>query len=68
MLPAVNAIISRWVPNQEKAQAVSLFTVGAQMSGAVGVPISAGFCASTFRWPGVFYFSSKFNWKKEKEQ
>ncbi|KAI6184807.1 putative transporter slc-17.3 [Aphelenchoides bicaudatus] len=60
MLPAVNSIIGRWIPNTEKSQAVSLFTLGAQMSGAVGVPISASFCASRFRWPGIFYFLSIF--------
>lgn len=58
MLPAVNTLINRWVPNQEKSQAVSLFTVGAQLTGAVGIPITAAFCASSFRWPGVFYFTS----------
>ncbi|KAI6193571.1 putative transporter slc-17.3 [Aphelenchoides besseyi] len=58
--PSVNAIIGRWIPNHEKAQAASLFTVGAQLSGAIGIPISTAFCASSFKWPGVFYFSSIF--------
>ncbi|KAI6218000.1 putative transporter slc-17.3 [Aphelenchoides fujianensis] len=58
--PSVNAIIGRWIPNHEKAQAASLFTVGAQLSGALGIPLSTAFCLSSLRWPGIFYFSFLF--------
>ncbi|CAD5226958.1 unnamed protein product [Bursaphelenchus xylophilus] len=55
VLPTANWIISRWVPRNELSQAGSLFTSGFQIAGIVGVPISAAFCDSSVKWPGVFY-------------
>ncbi|KAE9550409.1 hypothetical protein FO519_006376 [Halicephalobus sp. NKZ332] len=56
IVPAANKLITRWVPNQEKSTAASIFTMGNQFAGGIGIPIVAGFCASRFRWPGVYYF------------
>ncbi|KAH7729266.1 Protein T28F3.4 a [Aphelenchoides avenae] len=58
IVPSVNSMISRWVPTHEKSTAASIFTIGNQLSGALGVPISAAFCASKFKWPGAYYFSA----------
>lgn len=56
IVPAANKIITRWVPNNEKSTAASIFTMGNQFAGGIGIPIVAGFCASRFQWPGVYYF------------
>lgn len=56
IVPAANKIITRWVPNHEKSTAASIFTMGNQFAGGIGIPIVAGFCASKFKWPGVYYF------------
>jgi MFS family permease len=56
LIPAANAFITRWVPNQEKSTAAAIFTLGNQFAGSIGIPIVAAFCASSFGWPAVFYF------------
>jgi MFS family permease len=56
LIPAANALITRWVPNQEKSTAAAIFTLGNQFAGSIGIPIVAAFCASSFQWPAVFYF------------
>lgn len=56
IIPAANIIITRWVPNQEKSTAASIFTLGNQFAGGFGIPIITAFCKSSMKWPGVFYF------------
>uniref|UniRef100_A0A7E4UQU6 MFS domain-containing protein n=1 Tax=Panagrellus redivivus TaxID=6233 RepID=A0A7E4UQU6_PANRE len=58
IIPAANAIITRWVPNQEKSTAAAIFTAGNQFAGVLGIPIAASFCASSYGWPAVFYFAA----------
>ncbi|WKY10481.1 hypothetical protein Q1695_002664 [Nippostrongylus brasiliensis] len=57
MIPGINGMISRWIPLHEKSTAAALYTSGNQLAGIIVNPVSAGFCESTFRWPGVFYAS-----------
>ncbi|VDL70165.1 unnamed protein product [Nippostrongylus brasiliensis] len=53
MIPGINGMISRWIPLHEKSTAAALYTSGNQLAGIIVNPVSAGFCESTFRWPGV---------------
>ncbi|EYC41521.1 hypothetical protein Y032_0566g24 [Ancylostoma ceylanicum] len=56
VIPSINAIIANWFPIDEKSTVLALYTAGNQFAGAVGNPLAAGFCASSFGWPAVFYF------------
>ncbi|CAD5230431.1 unnamed protein product [Bursaphelenchus okinawaensis] len=56
--PSIFSLISRWVPNHEKSQAIALFTIGSQIAGVLFPPVTALFCASVFRWAGNFYSTS----------
>ena len=58
MVPAMNAMITNWLPNHEKATSAAIFTSGYQLSGIIGIPIAAAFCASAWKWPAVFYCAS----------
>ncbi|VDO89663.1 unnamed protein product [Heligmosomoides polygyrus] len=55
VIPSVNALIANWFPVEEKSTALALYTAGNQLAGALGNPMAAAFCASSFGWPGVFY-------------
>jgi MFS family permease len=55
LIPAINAIITKWLPNHEKSTSAAIFTSGNQLSGIFGLPIAAAFCASDWKWPAVFY-------------
>uniref|UniRef100_A0A1I7XP14 MFS domain-containing protein n=1 Tax=Heterorhabditis bacteriophora TaxID=37862 RepID=A0A1I7XP14_HETBA len=57
MIPGINGMITGWIPLHEKSTAASLFTSGNQLAGIMGNPMSAELCASSLRWPAVFYFS-----------
>ncbi|ETN76988.1 hypothetical protein NECAME_00514 [Necator americanus] len=56
VIPSINALIANWFPVEEKSTVLALYTTGNQFAGAVGNPIAAAFCASSFGWPAVFYF------------
>uniref|UniRef100_A0A914CX01 Major facilitator superfamily (MFS) profile domain-containing protein n=1 Tax=Acrobeloides nanus TaxID=290746 RepID=A0A914CX01_9BILA len=55
IVPAMNAMITKWIPNKEKSMAASIFTSGNQIAGIFGLPLAAAFCASEWKWPTVFY-------------
>ncbi|EYC19357.1 hypothetical protein Y032_0024g1038 [Ancylostoma ceylanicum] len=57
MIPAINGMITSWIPLHEKSTAASVFTSGNQLAGIIGNPVAAEFCASDLRWPAVFYCS-----------
>ncbi|CAD5233616.1 unnamed protein product [Bursaphelenchus xylophilus] len=56
--PSIFSLISRWVPNHEKSQAIAVFTIGSQLAGVLFPPVTAMFCASVLRWAGNFYSTS----------
>ncbi|KAK6746608.1 hypothetical protein RB195_000094 [Necator americanus] len=56
VIPSINALIANWFPVEEKSTVLALYTTGNQFAGAIGNPIAAAFCASSFGWPAVFYF------------
>ncbi|KAJ1364791.1 hypothetical protein KIN20_024959 [Parelaphostrongylus tenuis] len=58
VLPSINSIIANWFPVGEKSTAIALYTAGNQFAGATGNPLAAAFCASSYGWPAVFYFSA----------
>ncbi|KAI1726304.1 major facilitator superfamily domain-containing protein [Ditylenchus destructor] len=56
ILPAINKMISQWIPSEELSTAASIQTTGNQLAGAMGIPLAAFLCSSAFRWPAIFYF------------
>uniref|UniRef100_A0AC35UFL4 MFS domain-containing protein n=1 Tax=Rhabditophanes sp. KR3021 TaxID=114890 RepID=A0AC35UFL4_9BILA len=57
--PSANAILSAWIPNEEKGIALAFFTTGVQLSSIFGVPVAAHFCDNSFLgWQSVFYLCS----------
>uniref|UniRef100_A0A914E2X0 Major facilitator superfamily (MFS) profile domain-containing protein n=1 Tax=Acrobeloides nanus TaxID=290746 RepID=A0A914E2X0_9BILA len=58
ILPAMDSLIVRWVPNSEKGLAVSIYTTGVQLSGALGIPFTVFMCASGWKWPAVYYITA----------
>ncbi|VDM60323.1 unnamed protein product [Angiostrongylus costaricensis] len=58
VIPSINSIISNWFPVEEKSTAIALYTAGNQFSGALGNPLAAALCASSYGWPTVFYFTA----------
>ncbi|PIO75907.1 hypothetical protein TELCIR_02036 [Teladorsagia circumcincta] len=57
MIPGINGMITGWIPLHEKSTAAALYTSGNQLAGIISNPVAAEFCASTLRWPAVFYSS-----------
>ncbi|KAK6042182.1 hypothetical protein COOONC_20313 [Cooperia oncophora] len=60
VIPSFNALISNWFPVEERSTALAVYTTGNQIAGAVGNPLSAALCASSFGWPSVFYSIATF--------
>ncbi|KAE9414998.1 hypothetical protein Angca_003417, partial [Angiostrongylus cantonensis] len=58
VIPSINSIIANWFPVEEKSTAIALYTAGNQFSGALGNPLAAALCASSYGWPAVFYFTA----------
>lgn len=54
-MPAMNQIVSRWVPKQERSQSLSLIYSGMYMGSTVGL-LSCPALIAAFGWPSVFYF------------
>ncbi|CAJ0939966.1 unnamed protein product, partial [Mesorhabditis belari] len=59
-LPAQNALMVRWIPLNEKASAGAIYSIGYQVAGILGVPLSAALCQSSLGWPAVYYISALF--------
>lgn len=55
----MDSLIVKWVPNIEKGLAVSIYTTGVQLSGALGIPFTAILCATVWKWPAVYYITGK---------
>ncbi|KAK6024693.1 hypothetical protein OSTOST_09494, partial [Ostertagia ostertagi] len=55
VIPSFNALISNWFPVDERSTVLAVYTTGNQFAGAVGNPVAAALCASSFGWPSVFY-------------
>lgn len=54
-MPAMNQIVSRWVPRQERSRSLSLIYSGMYMGSTVGL-LSCPPLIAAFGWPSVFYF------------
>lgn len=52
-------MISRWIPISEKGLAASMYTTGAQLAGAFGIPFSTILCVSEWQWPAVYYITGR---------
>ncbi|KAK0398367.1 hypothetical protein QR680_002563 [Steinernema hermaphroditum] len=55
LIPAINTLVTRWFPADERSTAAALYTAGNQVAAAFGNPVAAALCASSFQWPSVFY-------------
>ena len=53
--PAMHAMMSRWVPLNERSKFVTLISSGAQFGTVISMPIS-GLMAANIGWRSVFYF------------
>ena len=53
--PAMHAMMSRWVPLNERSKFVTLISSGAQFGTVISMPIS-GLMAANISWQSVFYF------------
>ena len=53
--PAMHAMISKWVPLNERSKFLSLIFSGAQFGTVISLPIS-GLMADKINWQSVFYF------------
>ncbi|CAB3397972.1 unnamed protein product [Caenorhabditis bovis] len=60
MIPALNAVVTKWIPLHEKSLAASMFTAGNQVAGMTGTPLAAELCASSLGWPAIFYTGAMF--------
>ncbi|KAK5972192.1 hypothetical protein GCK32_007931 [Trichostrongylus colubriformis] len=67
MIPGINGMITGWIPLHEKSTAAALYTSGNQLAGIISNPVAAEFCASTLRWPAVFYSSANSKWISDHE-
>ena len=54
-MPAMNQIISRWVPRQERSRSLSFIYSGMYLGSSVGLLVCPPLIAA-FGWPSVFYF------------
>lgn len=54
-MPSMNNIISKWVPEKERARSLSLTYSGMYMGSVVGLLLCPAFIVS-FGWQSVFYF------------
>uniref|UniRef100_A0A0N5AUK4 MFS domain-containing protein n=1 Tax=Syphacia muris TaxID=451379 RepID=A0A0N5AUK4_9BILA len=57
ILPAINVMITSWFPPVERSTAAAINTAGNQIAGFLGSPLAAYLCASSWKWPSVFYLS-----------
>ncbi|KAK6023356.1 hypothetical protein OSTOST_10859, partial [Ostertagia ostertagi] len=64
VIPSFNALISNWFPVDERSTVLAVYTTGNQFAGAVGNPVAAALCASSFGWPSVFYTIGQLNFIK----
>lgn len=53
-MPAMNQIVSRWVPRSERSASLSLIYSGMYLGSVVGL-LSCPFLIAQFGWPSVFY-------------
>ena len=53
--PAMHAMMSKWVPLNERSKFVTLISSGAQFGTVISLPIS-GLMAAKISWQSVFYF------------
>ena len=53
--PAMHAMMSKWVPLNERSKFVTLIASGAQFGTVISLPIS-GVMAADINWQSVFYF------------
>ncbi|CAI2353330.1 unnamed protein product [Caenorhabditis sp. 36 PRJEB53466] len=60
LIPALNSMVTKWIPVNEKSMAASVFTAGNQLSGMFGNVLVAELCASSLGWSSIFYSSSLF--------
>lgn len=55
VLPTISALVAPWFPAVERSTAASIYTSGNQLAGFFGSPLAAYLCASSWKWPSVFY-------------
>ncbi|KAI6175384.1 MFS domain-containing protein [Aphelenchoides bicaudatus] len=55
IMPAINKLVCSWIPTVELSRAASIYTTANQLAGFIGFPISALMCASSWKWPSIFY-------------
>uniref|UniRef100_A0A1I7V4A4 MFS domain-containing protein n=1 Tax=Caenorhabditis tropicalis TaxID=1561998 RepID=A0A1I7V4A4_9PELO len=60
LIPALNSMVTKWIPVNEKSLAASVFTAGNQLSGMFGNVLVAELCASSLGWSSIFYSGSLF--------
>eukprot|EP00171_Calliarthron_tuberculosum_P017554 IDg17554t1 len=54
-MPAMNNMISKWVPKEERSRSLSLVYSGMYLGSVIGLWLCPGLIAQ-FGWPSVFYF------------
>lgn len=54
-MPAMNNMVSKWVPNTERSRSLSLVYSGMYLGSVIGLWLCPGLIAN-FGWPSVFYF------------
>ncbi|CAI4222158.1 unnamed protein product [Auanema sp. JU1783] len=55
---AIFCLIDKWFPSSERSTALAIFSIGGQVSGIVGGPITAQICASSLGWQANYYLTS----------
>ena len=63
VVPTINALVTPWFPAIERSTAVAIYTSGIQLGGLFGSSLAAFLCASSWKWPSVFYVSGMFIFK-----
>ncbi|PAV60937.1 hypothetical protein WR25_12108 isoform G [Diploscapter pachys] len=55
MFPCSGSLAGRWFPSTEKSTAAALYTSGRQIAASLASLIASNLCASSLKWPSVFY-------------
>ncbi|CAJ0933817.1 unnamed protein product, partial [Mesorhabditis belari] len=58
--PSIAALLSRWFPVEERSTAVALQNTGLIIGMILGPPLAGSLCASSLRWPAIFFVAGAF--------
>ncbi|CDW52218.1 inorganic phosphate cotransporter [Trichuris trichiura] len=61
VVPAVGALMSKWIPPTERSSVIAMYTAGNQISNVIGMPLNAFLCQQRQLfggWPSIFYLCS----------